>query len=108
MGLILEDRQVTIPDVDSLLRTVVIPVEQLFHQIVNGNTDFQQISIRYHRVSTLVHKDEPAQAYFKRIAQRQNHSVIAEIGDDNSIELQIDSLLEWGDDVVQFFHQIVH
>jgi hypothetical protein len=108
MGQVLNDMGITIPGVENLLRTLVIPIEQLFNEIAARNINIQEIAIQYRRVNTVAHENEAPQAYFERICRRENHRVVAESGNGLSIELPIESLAELGNDVVDFFQECAH
>jgi hypothetical protein len=94
----IDDCNVMVPDIQSLLRTVVVPLSELFERFDR----LDGFSLRYSRDSCRYDAQESAQAYLDRIADRQKHHVVVKANHQHLMNLNIMKLDEWRDETVRF------
>lgn len=87
-----------IPDIESLLRTVVIPLEE----IANLSDPLEEISVRYYRDTYQRWENEGPQEYLDRIADPENHHAVVLKEDDTLLKLPVFDLVQWRDHVLGF------
>jgi hypothetical protein len=91
-----------IPDIESLLRTVIVPLRELFMIIMNDRISIENISLRYYRNSNKRLPDEEPSAFLNRLADPKNHHAVAEVHGEVIRELDVLDLTEWRDEAVAF------
>jgi len=92
MGIVYED--FTVPGPESLLRTIVIPLEPLLQLEGINDQIINALSVVYQRESNTRNENEPAQDFLMRIGNPENHRCAA-ILDDQEINLPVLSLEEF-------------
>jgi hypothetical protein len=101
MGLRLHEFEVpeiVIPDIDSLLRTVVIPLAE----VAELSEPLEELSVRYRRDTTGRGEEEASQEYLDRIAAPDNHHAVVLKDDQTIASLNVISLSEWREEIVNF------
>lgn len=91
-----------IPGVESLLRTVVIPLGGLFEKVIHINIDLAHTTLKYYRDTNRRQPNESPQVYLDRIGHVDNHHVAVEVGGENIDTLPVLTLHQWKEEVSDF------
>ena len=107
MGKVFEigGNQVAFPGFENLLRTIVVPLNELFifFREINFAPERNQFKVRYFRCSTAKARNESAQDFWNRISLPENHCAMVQIDGNYERELQIINLPDWRNMVVSHF-----
>jgi hypothetical protein len=87
-----------IPDIESLLRTVVIPLAE----VAELSDPPEELSVRYRRDTNYRPEGEASQEYLDRIAAPDNHHAEVLRQGDSVTPLEVIDLPHWRDEVVDF------
>ena len=100
MGLVLQTFQ--IPAVESLLRTLIVPLAHLSDGAEREGMPLERVCLHYRRNTNRRWLNEPPQAYLDRIAAPENHHALVKIDGEARMELPILSLHQWQAEAVDF------
>ena len=101
MGLVPEGYQFTIPDIESLLRTVMVPLTPIFLFLTQQNISPENISFQYSRLTNKPFPNENDQTFLNRINNQENHRFTMS-WNDNSREFGIISLADFAATSIAF------
>jgi len=101
MGLVPEGYQFTIPDIESLLRTVMVPLTPIFLFLTQQNISPENISFQYSRLTNKPIPNENDQTFLNRINNQENHRFTMS-WNDNSREFGIISLADFAATSIAF------
>jgi hypothetical protein len=103
MGLLPEEYNYIIPGIDSLLRTMVIPLTPIFKKITQDNIKPENVVLKYRRKSNLRLPNESEKDYLDRISRHNNHELLMSWDNHNSVEqVEIVSFREFNESSVKF------
>ena len=103
MGLVPEGCNYSIPDIDSLLRTMVIPLTPIFEIISQENLEPENVFFKYRRKSNKRLPGESEQNYLEKISRYNNHEFVISWNNNNSVvKIEILSFTEFIDSSVNF------
>lgn len=100
MGMVIQngDDRIEIPAIQSLLRTLVLPLSKLFQMVETLN----DISICYRRRYRQILDQESSSSYLDALAEPENHLAEATNRNGFSLEIPVLNLDTWRDESVEF------
>jgi hypothetical protein len=98
----LQHKGFQILDVDSLLRTIVVPIAELSAQAEQQMIPLEAVSLQYRRDTNKRLAAEDPQAYLERIADVSNHHMTVKIDGEPIMDLPILNLEQWRNETVEF------